>query len=377
MKHKLITGIAIILITVGSLIWYFNYKGVDVLSPLGIGPKTNKIVKRDYKVFGFLPSWNVGKTVVYTNEIDRLVFLGIESDADGNLIWDTQSKKIKSAVFVEQMAKIKKNGGKNILGVKLFDDDKIIELMADESAKSNLIEQIKLTIMENNFDGVNIDIEYQGDPLAILGDEFYSFIQKLNESGTEEISVDVFANTIIKGDKEKLNRLLGEIDDLIVMAYDFHRSGMDYSGAVAPIGSPVGERNILEVVQKINEAELNRKKMTLAYPLYGYEWKTVTEEYGSRVNRGWIAMASYKRMKELVNSPEFSNSNYKLNWDEVSMSPWISYVEDGEIHQIYFENLESLKRKFKLAHDNQLGGIGFWALGYEGENKDVWEELEK
>jgi spore germination protein YaaH len=373
MKFRHLIGIWLLLGVFGFLFWNFKKNG-NILSPLGKISQNTRVVKRNYKVFGFLPSWNVGKTITYTNEIDRLVFLGIEVDELGNLIWDTQSKKIKSDGYREQSLKIKRNGGKNILGVKLFDDDKIIKLMSDESAKSNLIEQINLTMTENNFDGVNIDIEYQGDPLAILGDDFYYFVQELNKSGVEEISVDVFANTIIKGESGKLNRLMGEIDDLIVMAYDFHRAGMDYAGPVAPIGSPVGERNILEVVQKINEAGLDRKKMTLAYPLYGYEWKTDTEEFGSRVKRGWIAMASYKRMKELVGT---QGSTFILHWDEESMSPWISYVEDGEIHQIYYENLESLKRKFKLSLDNQLGGIGFWALGYEGENRDIWEELNK
>jgi spore germination protein YaaH len=62
-----------------------------------------------------------------------------------------------------------------------------------------------------------------------------------------------------------------------------------------------------------------------------------------------------------------------INWDDLSMTPWVVFEEDGEIHQIYFENEKSLKAKLDLVKQNQLGGVGFWALGYEGEDKRVWE----
>ena len=51
---------------------------------------------------GFLPTWNIGETREYTNEINDLIFLGIEVDEKGNLIWDTQSKKINSETYLKQ-----------------------------------------------------------------------------------------------------------------------------------------------------------------------------------------------------------------------------------------------------------------------------------
>ena len=67
----------------------------------------------------------------------------------------------------------------------------------------------------------------------------------------------------------------------------------------------------------------------------------------------------------------------KLNWDEESMTPWLFFDERGETHQIYFENWESISRKLELAKNNQIGGIGFWALGYEGEEVEVWQKLDQ
>jgi len=86
-----------------------------------------------------------------------------------------------------------------------------------------------------------------------------------------EISVDVFANTVIKGSATEIEELVSKVDYLVVMAYDFHRPGVDYAGSVAPLGSKVGERNITEVVERYLNLQLNKDKLVLAYPLYGYE----------------------------------------------------------------------------------------------------------
>jgi len=117
---------------------------------------------------------------------------------------------------------------------------------------------------------------------------------------------------------------------------------------------------------------LDNNKIILAYPLYGYEWTTETSEFGSLTKNSEVALASYKRMKELLSDTAFVKTS-AVKWDEESMTPWLFYNENGNIKQIYFENLRSISEKLKLVVGYQFGGVGFWALGYEGENKDIWE----
>lgn len=348
---------------IGVFLWWFLIKReIPVLNPLVKRTENNKD-EINVKTVGFLPTWMIGKTRLYGRELDELIFLGIETDIDGNLIWDYQSKKINDENFLKQKENITKTGGKNILGIKLFDDKKLEKLLNNDKAVDNLVEQIKKTVEENNFDGVNIDFEYQKDPVAILNQNFFDFLDKLKTSGLKNISVDVFVNTINKGNQSDLKILLEKIDGLIIMAYDFHRPGVDYAGAVAPIDATIGERSILELVKNITNDELDKNKIVLAYPLYGYEWKTYTQDFGSQIKRGWYQMSSWQRTKKLV-----EDENLEVKWDEISMTPWLTFEEEGKIHQIYYENEKSLKIKIKLAEDNQFGGVGFWALGYEGED---------
>ncbi len=358
-------GIVILLLVLG-IFFYFKLNKEVFLNPLS-GKKSDSRVKSDLMSFGFLPTWMVGKTRVYGSEVSHLVFLGVESDEEGNLIWDTQSKKINEESFLTQKWKTKESGGKNILGIKLFEDKKLENLLSDETARKNLISQIKEVVNTGDFDGINLDFEFQNDPLEILDDDFGIFLDELSLNGVGEVSVDVFANTIIKGNKERLEKMIGKIDYLVVMAYDFSRPGVDYVGAVAPIGSEIGKRNIGEVVGNYLNFGLDKNKLIMAYPLYGYEWKTVTADFGAKIKRGWYQMASWNRTKELI-----KEKNLTVNWDELSMSPWISFEEDSEIHQIYFENERSLKAKIDLVRQNQFKGFGYWALGYEGEDTSVW-----
>lgn len=357
------------LIGIGLLV-LIKFSGETFLNPLS--EKKEKISKNsDLVTFGFLPTWMVGKTRKYESEVSHLVFLGIEADEEGNLIWETQSKKINNEDYLEQKAKTKESGGKNILGIKLFDDEKLKKMLASNEAREKLIQEIKQVVDKNDFDGVNLDFEFQNDQLAILGDDFGLFLDELGRYNVGEVSVDVFANTIIKGSKEKLEKLVSRIDYLVVMAYDFNRPGVNYAGAVAPIGSEPGERNITEVVENYLNCGLDKKKLIMAYPLYGYEWKTETNEFGSKIKRGWYQMASWKRMKELLSDTAFATAS-AVKWDEISMSPWVTFEEEGEIRQIYFENERSLKAKMDLVRQNQFAGFGFWALGYEGEDTSVW-----
>ena len=343
-------------------------KKEDLLSPLGRKTEENGLVD-DYRVIGFLPTWMVGKTVDYCEQLTDMVFLGVEMNEKGQLIKDGAWRVLKGEEYEKVKNGFGECGGRNILGVKLFDDNKIDVFINSDEARKTFVEELRVLVREDGFDGVNIDFEYQGNSVAVLGGDFVEFMEELKMADLGELSLDIFVNTILKGSTEQILGLMESVDYVIVMAYDFHRPGMDFAGPVSPIRSVAGERSVWELVERVVVMGLPRKKMIMAFPLYGYEWKTETIDFGARVKRGWWALASYKRMKE------FSVGRWQ--WDEKSMTPWLVYEEDGEIRQIYYENLESLKRKFSLVKNSQWGGVGFWALGYEGNYGDVWVELKK
>lgn len=370
-------------------------RATAILSPLSrLTEKKEEKIKPT--VVGFLPTWMVGKTLKYTNEIDELVFLGIDVGSSGNLVWDTQAKKIYNQNYLDLKSSVKKNRGKNILGIKIFNDEDIDTFLASGEARKNLIDELKIVKAAEGFDGINVDFEYMSDAQRLVADDFISFLGEMKSAGLGKISIDVMANSVIKGDPQKLAALMQQIDNLIVMAYDFHRPASDYAGSVAPIGSVPGERNITEVTQKVINNGLPKEKVIMAYPLYGYMWQTSDLKAGSlTIGKGW--MVSWNEAKGKTVDPTWGETDGIINWDELSMTPWASFSKLEEetrtvskkvkgrwrkvkenymatnYYQVWFENDKSLTAKLNLAKQSQVGGVGFWALGYEGQDASVWK----
>lgn len=361
------------------------------LSPLvSMINREAKVEEKERLVVGFLPTWMIGKTRLYGEELEQLIFSGIEVKSDGSLVWDVQSKKIDNDNYLALKNNIKKNGGKNLISIKLFTDKNLEILVASSSAKQNLYTEVRNIVEAGGFDGVNVDFEYMSDPVRILDEDFVAMFAEMKAAGWREVNVDVFANTIIKGSAEKIKRLTGVVDGVVVMAYDFHRPGSDFAGAVAPMGAEVGQRSINEIIQKIIDGNLSKDKFIMAYPLYGYAWETDTNLMNSATRVG-----SY-------GSTVFYNGGIGftgVNWDELAQSPWVAWQEKikkskvktlkvgkkikkvteyyyvDQWHQAYFENEKSLGIKVEAARQAQLGGIGFWALGYEGKESELIKNL--
>lgn len=356
----------------------------ELLSPF-LGRNNDKRFD-DMRVIGFLPSWSVTGMADYSGKLDELIFLGVGVDRSGELIWDGQAKTI----FGDEFLMAKERVEKVVLGIKMFDDEDLDAFLANELAWEKLVFELEELVAEEGFDGVNIDFEYGSDPLRLLSIEFFEFLVRLKEAEVGEISMDVFANTVIKGDVLKLTELIENLDSLVIMAYDFHYPGVDFAGPVAPIRSPIGQRNIWEVAEKLTQLPVEMKKIVLAYPFYGYEWETQDQLYGSKIVRGWWATASYKRVKRLIErsgfvvydfrgenifEKELDENELVLGWDKLAMSPWLVYKKDGEIRQIYYDDPKSVGLKMDLARDLGVGGVAFWALGYEGDTDDLWKAI--
>lgn len=373
---------------IGFWVWKFlpiNTKN-EILSPLGI---INKVPENKFEVVGFLPTWMIGKTKMYGSELTQLIFSGIEVKADGSLVWDIQSNKINNDSYIEIKNNVKKSGGKNLISIKLFTDKDLDILVASDEAKQKLYAEVRAIVTAGNFDGVNIDFEYMSDPIRILKSDIQAMFAEMKQAGWGEINVDVFANTIIKGDEERLKQLAETVDGIIVMAYDFHRPGSDFAGAVAPMVAGEGQRSITEIINRINIGNLNKEKFILAYPLYGYQWETMSGEINSAtMANGYGVTILYK------DGIGYTGGSF----DEVAKSPWYTWTEKeqrskviykkvGKVykkttqyytvdqwHQAYLENEESLKIKINAVKQEKLGGTGFWALGYEGKS-NLLEEL--
>lgn len=309
--------------------------------------------------WGFMPYWRVGG-LARVDLVGKLFFFSVPVAKDGSLVWNFQSKRIFEKAFLDKAEKVRSRGGKVGVVFAMLKDRDLDKFLNDRgtwdkfySEASDLEKKVGATMF-------NIDFEYQRGPTEILNDNYLEFLKILRGKIGGELSTDVFGNTLLLGDKEKIVKLMDRVDKLVFMGYDFNKPGL--ATPVAPASGMAGA-DLEDVYNRIEKLGLNKAKVVVALPLYGYEWRTVSTEFGSRLHPSSIrALASLGRMEQFLKN----NPKVKVNYDEVTETPWLTYRVGKQTRQIYFENEKSLKSKVLKVKEKGFGAVAWWALGYEG-----------
>ena len=107
-------------------------------------------------------------------------------------------------------------------------------------------------------------------------------------------------------------------------------------------------------------------KMILGLPYYGYDWPVVDDNINSETIGSGVAQ-TYSQAESMA-------QNYGYIWNNASNTAWFSY-EINNWHQCWYDDSLSLAHKYQFAIDNQLSGVGVWALGYDEGYNELWGAL--
>lgn len=371
----------------GFGIWYLQAN--RLISPLGQAQQIlgfKDIIKKPNRiVFGYLPYWNFkyAPQINYKN-LTHLSLFGVAITTEGEIqkieadYTEPGYRNITSSQAQDIKAKAAENDVEVSLTITSFDNETMDTVLADDQTISNLVENIALFVIQENYQGVNIDFEYIGTPPEGIKDQFSKFMVNLKkrlqrDNPDSHLSVAVYADSAINPRIWDLVELGKTVDHIIIMAYDFYRPNSKTAGPVSPLfGAPdLWSMDIISLLSKHIEQN-PPQKLILGVPFYGYEWQTVDDTHqSSSIGRG--VTATQKRISQLLlDKPEAVR-----NWNNNSLTPWIIYTdEDENIYQIYYDDVQSLSYKYDLTNQANLGGIAIWALGYEDDSNQMWQLIE-
>jgi len=371
-------------------IWFFWE--TPVLSPL-TSSSTFRFLKGARKsegkvVFGFLPYWNL-KKITLQSELTHLSYFGLTIGADGRILTRTDEggepgfAKLDSQELSEIITQLEENNQQLEITFTQFDPDDIYAFISSEKAQEKFFSALDSVLLAYPVSGINIDIEYNGTEDEKLQDNFSEFIGNLNQRMDAKyenikLSVSVYASAI-KGnliwDVEALGK---NADYILVMAYDFHRRTSVKAGPVAPLfgGKDLWDNDISNYLQGFLKV-VDGEKILLGVPFYGYEWQTTSRDPRAHTFPDTGATASYARVQTLLDPETKEELSVEEGWNDQALSPYISYIEDGEIFVIYYENSRSISYKLDLVNQLDLAGIAIWALGYEGDSRELWETVRR
>ncbi len=369
------------------LLYYFDIIPASnyFLSPFIGNPRIiSSKIPSNKPIYAFLPYWNIDKADIQYHLIDYLIYFGVSLDYKGNIIKFDEDRNSEMGWYKlnsPQINKIrnisKKSDVKFGIAITVFNNQAIDTLLKSETSKQNSINNILNLIERYDLEAINIDYEYDANKeitanqmqLALYLQDLKSQLKK--KYPNVNLSIDLYANSYIKDYPYNAKLISENVDNSILMGYDFYRSNSKIAGPVSPI--KVRNPNNPSIIKALKSADnkgINLNTIILAMPFYGYEWSTYSEDYQSTTtNIG--ATASYKRIKDIVN-----NNDVKFMWDEYAMSPWLIYKKDNTIKQIYYDDDRSIGYKLQLIDKTNLAGGAFWALGYEGKNANIWKIIE-
>ena len=150
------------------------------------------------------------------------------------------------------------------------------------------------------------------------------------------------------------------------MGYNYFYSGSSTAGPVSPLGGYYYdlEYTLNDYIEK-TEGQLD--KIILGLPYYGYDWPVINDEPNSTTNGLGVA--------RIYSQAEPMAQNFGYNWNSQSNSPWFSYQDNLEWNQCWYDDSLSLSHKYQFAIDNEIAGVGIWALGYDNGYDELWGAL--
>lgn len=317
---------------------------VDDLELSGLLYREN-ILRANGFAYPFISPWVLNETLPYLEEMSVFSYGFSE---DGELIppalpveWMINDALYKGVRPVLTLTPFGKDGQ--------FNNYLIHRMLINERARGNLIANIVDTITEMGFEGVNIDFEFI---LSEDRDNFTQFVGDVTTAVNElgyEVTVDLAPKTssnqsgLLYEGKDYMG--LGNASNrAFVMTYEW---GYTYGPAmaVAPINKV---RQVLEYAI----TQIPSEKISMGIPNYGYDF---IQPY----------VRGESKAKTIGNIEAVNiaiNNNSIIMFDEISKTPFFSYVEDNITHEVWFEDARSIFEKYKLIKEYNLYGFGCWQI---------------
>lgn len=231
----------------------------------------------------------------------------------------------------------------------MFNNYLISAITHDQTAQQNLIDQLFLTMEEKGFAGIDLDFEYILPQDRVAYADFVANVRAQAAPRGYFVSVALAPKT--SADQKGLlyegkdYRLLGAAaDSVLLMTYEW---GYTYGPpmAVAPINK------VREVVEYA-VTEIPREKIDLGIPNYGYDWTLPFVQGTSRAR----SIGNVEAVRIAV------ENDARIEFDQTAMSPFFHYEKDGVEHEVWFEDVRSMKEKFRLVTEYGLRGVGYWQI---------------
>ena len=231
----------------------------------------------------------------------------------------------------------------------MFNNQLISDVVNDNVAGYALINNILEEVKRERYAGVDVDFEYIK---AEDRDAFTTWVARLtgvmNDNGYT-VSVALAPKT--SDDQQGLlyqgkdyGGLGAAANRVLLMTYEW---GYTYSEpmAVAPVDKV---RKVLDYAV----TKIPRSKISMGIPNYGYDW---TLPYQKGVTKA-TTIGNVEAVRIAIDHGAI------IRYDYTAQTPFFNYWDGSTEHEVWFEDVRSMKAKFDLINEYELSGAGYWQI---------------
>lgn len=229
-----------------------------------------------------------------------------------------------------------------------FSSDLAHTILTDSALQDTLLNNVVNTLKSKNYFGLDVDFEYiypaDGPAYVRFLERAAARIRPLGYIITTALAPKTSAEQQgILYEAHNYPAIGSLMDHIILMTYEWgHTYGPPM--AVAPANQV---RRVLEYATNVIEPE----KILMGMPNYGYDW-TLPYVQG-RAARS----ISFAQAVELA-----QEHNAQIQFDPQAQAPYFFYEDGGVRHVVWFDNRASLRARYELVAEFNLGGVSFWTI---------------
>ncbi|MEI8338141.1 MAG: glycosyl hydrolase family 18 protein [bacterium] len=336
----------------------------------------------DFSVASWIPYWSqdLGIPTLAANlsKFDIITPFAYEVDSNAHLV---DKLKISKGDWNSVFNSARNSSIKIVPSILWTAKNQIHTIFSDVTKRTNHEDEVTAMVVNNNFDGVEID--YEGK-LDTDKDIFSAFIIELSNKlhsknkilvctvearmyDTAPADVPIHKKFPWANDWTVMNKYC---DQIRIMTYDEYSAVFQSNKFTTkiPLYSSVSNASIDYVtkVAKYAVTRIDPKKIILGIPSYGYDFSYSTKGTTRTVQR--YSARSY--VKALAIS-KYYNSPIK---DTIGGEKYFTYTLKGKNHYVVFADAKTIQTRVTLAKNLGLGGAALFKI--DGlEDPKMWNSL--
>ena len=279
---------------------------------------------------------------------------------------------------------IKNRNIKLIPAIAMFDHEIFSKVLQNEKNLERHIEEIYQLVVNENFDG--IDLDYESTKLSDK-DQYFIFLEMLSEK-LHKINKTLIITVLAKWNDDKSYASLPETrivqdwtriaefaDQIRIMAYDYTNSKSQFPGPIAPL-------NWIKDILEYAVNKIPREKIILGIHLYAYEWwlevdpTNKDQEFSSLTfitnyllnNSSDKAARAYTYDTVLKVLAENQGERSEYQGEQILEYQKINSVTNKlEYRILIYIDPAGVRQREQLAKVYQIAGVSYWRLGSEAD----------